>query len=138
VVAVGNPEGLSIPRDLVARCDVVLVNFSPRVFDRFGLTDGAVREINPGVVYARMPAFGLDGPWRDRVGFTQTMEQLTGMAELTGFPDTPPKIMNGPCDPLAGYHTVFAVLAALRASRLDDKGRAIEASRLGWRSAPRP
>ena len=26
----------------------------------------------------RMPAFGLTGPWRDRVGFAQTMEQISG------------------------------------------------------------
>ena len=32
-----------------------------------------------------MPAFGLDGPWRDRPGFAQTMESLTGMASLTGL-----------------------------------------------------
>ena len=28
----------------------------------------------------RMPAFGLTGPWRDRVGFAQTMEQISGLA----------------------------------------------------------
>ena len=28
----------------------------------------------------RMPAFGLDGPWRDRGGFAQTMEAIAGIA----------------------------------------------------------
>ncbi|MGV0502771.1 CoA transferase, partial [Mycobacterium kansasii] len=33
---------------------------------------------NPRLVVARMPAFGLTGPWRDRVGFAPTMEQIGG------------------------------------------------------------
>ena len=39
----------------------------------------------------RMPAYGLDGPWRDRTGFAQTMEAITGMAWVTGWPDGPPR-----------------------------------------------
>jgi crotonobetainyl-CoA:carnitine CoA-transferase CaiB-like acyl-CoA transferase len=31
-----------------------------------------------------MPAFGLDGPLGDAVGFAATMEELTGLAWLTG------------------------------------------------------
>jgi crotonobetainyl-CoA:carnitine CoA-transferase CaiB-like acyl-CoA transferase len=125
-LALDKPEGQSVMGELVAQCDVMLENFSPRVFDRFGFTFDSVREINPRFVYARMPAYGLDGPWRDRGGLTQNIEQITGIAALTGFPDVPPRISNGPCDPLAGYHTAFSVLAALHARDHDGKGRAIE------------
>jgi crotonobetainyl-CoA:carnitine CoA-transferase CaiB-like acyl-CoA transferase len=68
----------------------------------------------------RMPAFGLDGPWRDNVGFAQTMEQMTGMAWVTGHEYDQPRIPRGPCDPLAGMHSAFAMLAALR--RRDETG----------------
>ena len=56
----------------------------------------------------RMPAFGLTGPWRDRPGFAQTMEQITGLAWLTGFADDQPRIQRGPCDPNGGMHAAFA------------------------------
>ena len=49
----------------------------------------------------------LDGPWRDRTGFAQTMECLTGMSWLTGFADGPPVLVRGACDPLAGMHAVI-------------------------------
>ncbi len=62
---------------------------------------------------ARMPAFGLDGPWRDHVGFAQTMEQMTGMAWVTGHEYDQPRIPRGPCDPLAGMHSAFAMLVGL-------------------------
>ncbi len=56
----------------------------------------------------RMPAFGLTGPWRDRVGFAPTMEQIAGLAWVTGLPDGLPVAPRGACDPLAGAHAAFA------------------------------
>ena len=54
---------------------------------------------NPRAVMVRMPAFGLDGPWRDRPGFAQTMEQVTGLAWLTGHVDDQPRIQRGSVRP---------------------------------------
>ena len=45
-----------------------------------------VHELNPQAIMLRMPTFGLTGPWRDRVGFAQTMEQISGLAYVTGYP----------------------------------------------------
>ena len=66
-----------------------------------------------------MPAYGLDGPWRDRTGFAQTMEAITGMAWVTGWPDGPPVLPRGACDPLAALHAVFATMLALARPRDD-------------------
>ena len=105
--------GLDLCQRLIAQSDVVLENFTPRVMDNFGLTWEVIRGLNPHVVYVRMPAFGLTGPWRDRTGFAQTMEQLTGLAWVTGYPDDQPRIQRGPSDPNAGMHAAFAVMVAL-------------------------
>ena len=109
----GDERGLEALRKLIARSDVIVENYSPRVMDAFGMTSERVRELNPRAVYIRMPAFGLDGPWRDNVGFAQTMEQMTGMAWVTGLPEDQPRIPGGPCDPLAGMHSSFAALVGL-------------------------
>ncbi len=99
--------------DLIAHGDLVIENFSPRVMANFHLEWDAVHAANPKATMIRMPAFGLDGPWRDRVGFAQTMEQASGMAWMTGPADGPPLIPRGACDPLAGLHAAFAAIAAL-------------------------
>ena len=76
-------------------------------------TTTTVRALRPDVVMVRMPAFGLTGPWRDRPGFAQTMEQLTGMAWVTGYEDGPPIIPGGVVDPMVGTHAALALVAAL-------------------------
>ena len=42
---------------------------------------------------------------RDRVGFAPTMEQIAGLAWVTGLPDGPPVPPRGACDPLAAVST---------------------------------
>jgi crotonobetainyl-CoA:carnitine CoA-transferase CaiB-like acyl-CoA transferase len=122
----GSEEGRRLFTMLVAGADAVIENFSPRVMDHFGLTADALLAVNPRLVIARMPAFGLDGPWRDRVGFAPTMEQIAGLAWVTGLPDGPPVPPRGACDPLAGVHAAFAVVAALHFAERAGAGQLVE------------
>jgi len=116
-----DPRGVALAKRLVGVCDLVVENFTPRVLEHFGLGWDVIRAANPRCILVRMPAFGLDGPWRDHTGFAQTMEQMTGMAWITGHPDDQPRIQRGPCDPLAGMHAAFAFLVAL--AERDRSGR---------------
>ncbi len=123
-----SPEGRGLLFRLVKYSDILVENFSPRVFDNFSITWEAASEQNPRLVMVRMPAFGLDGPWRNNVGFAQTMEQMTGMAWVTGHEYDQPRIPRGPCDPLAGMHSAFAMIAGLRRRDETGQGSFIEVS----------
>ena len=112
---------------LVERADVVVENFTPRVLESFDLGWDVIHATNPRTVMVRMPAFGLDGPWRDRPGFAQTMEQMTTLAWLTGHVDDQPRIQRGPCDPNGGMHAVFATLVALTRRDRTGVGAFVEA-----------
>jgi crotonobetainyl-CoA:carnitine CoA-transferase CaiB-like acyl-CoA transferase len=127
-VELSTEAGQAIAREIIAASDLVIENFSPRVMGNFGLEWDAVRAANPRAVMVRMPAFGLDGPWRDRVGFAQTMEQATGMAWMTGHADGPPVIPRGVCDPIAGLHAAFAAIAALVIRDRDGTGMHVEST----------
>jgi crotonobetainyl-CoA:carnitine CoA-transferase CaiB-like acyl-CoA transferase len=87
-----------------------------------------VRELNPRALFLRMPAFGLTGPWRDHTGFAQTMEQLSGLAWVTGHPDDQPRIPRGPCDPVAGMHAAFALIVALARRDASGSGAFVEST----------
>jgi crotonobetainyl-CoA:carnitine CoA-transferase CaiB-like acyl-CoA transferase len=121
-----DPKGVAILEALIADADVLVENFSPRVMDGFGITWKRIRELNPRCHYVRMPAFGLDGPWREHVGFAATMEQVSGMAWLTGHDDDQPRIQRGPCDPLAGMHAAFALLVAMAEGDRSGRGHFVE------------
>ena len=127
-VELGTEAGRAVALELIAASDLVIENFSPRVMANFGLEWDAVAAANPRAVMVRMPAFGLDGPWRDRVGFAQTMEQATGMAWMTGHADGPPVIPRGVCDPIAGLHAAFAAIAALVIRDRDGIGVHVEST----------
>ena len=121
-----DPKGLALCKKLIAESDVFIENFSPRVVENFGLDWDSVHAINPRTILVRMPAFGLSGPWRDNVGFAQTMEQISGLAWITGHAHDQPRIQRGPCDPLAGMHAAFATLVALAEREKTGTGHRLE------------
>src|SRR4029078_9911197 len=122
----GDARGLELARRLIATADVVTENFTPAVLEGFGLSYDEVRALNPGVVMLRLPAFGLEGPWRARGGFAQNMEENNGMAWQTGYDDGPPIIPGGVVDPMVGTHTALALVAALDHRDRTGEGQLVE------------
>ena len=125
-IDLGAEDGIGVFRRLLRSADVFVENYTPRVMDQFGLTWDTVHELNPELIMVRMPAFGLEGPWRDRTGFAQTMESVSGMAWRTGREDGPPTLVRGACDPIAGMHTVLATLLALMDRDRSGRGSLVE------------
>jgi crotonobetainyl-CoA:carnitine CoA-transferase CaiB-like acyl-CoA transferase len=114
--------------ELIGWADVLIENFTPRVLDNFGLSWPDLHDRNPQLIMVRMPAFGLDGPWRDWTGFAQTMEQVTGLAWVTGHVDDQPRIQRGPCDIVSGVHAVFSTLVALEVRAARGEGVHVEST----------
>jgi crotonobetainyl-CoA:carnitine CoA-transferase CaiB-like acyl-CoA transferase len=105
-------------------------NFSPRVVEEFGLDYPSLVEINPDIILVRMPGFGLEGPWRNYVGWALNIEQAAGMAAVTGYGDGPPCSLQGPADPIVGVHAGIALLSALEHRRRSGEGQQIEVAQI--------
>ena len=120
------PRGLDLLKQLIAESDAIIENFTPRVMGNFGLDWATIQAINPRCTLVRMPAFGLSGPWRDNTGFAQTMEQVTGLAWVTGHPWDQPRIQRGPSDPNAGMHAAFALIVGLAERDITGRGHHFE------------
>ena len=119
------PDGMSVARALIAECDGVIENFSPRVMDHFQLSGHEVAAISPGVVYVRMPSFGLDNPWRDRPAFQHTIEPLAGISWISGYPDGDP-MATMVCDGLGGVHAAFGMVCGFYATERTQNGAFVE------------
>ena len=118
-------EGRKLLERLISEADVVIENFSARVMPAFGLDEEKVASLNARAIFVRMPAFGLDGPWKDRAGFAMTVEQVSGLAWLTGYEDLP-LVVRGVCDPLGSAHALFALSLALEERRRTGRGQVVE------------
>ena len=120
-------KGRELLKRMVAKADVLLENFAPGVMDRLGLGYAVLREANPGLVYGSGTGYGLDGPDRDNLAMDLTVQAVSGIMSVTGFPDGPP-LKAGPAvvDFLSGIHLYAAVVTALYERTITGNGRLVE------------
>jgi formyl-CoA transferase len=108
------PEACQVARELIARADVVVENFSSGVMKKYGLDYASVAPGNPRLVYCSISAYGRRGPFASRPGFDPITQAESGFMSLNGFPDGPP-VRTGPpaVDMLTGMSACNAILLAL-------------------------
>lgn len=124
-------RGRSLLLRLASSADVLIENFAPRVMERFGLDYPQVRAVRSDIVMVRMPAFGLEGPWRDYTGWAMAISQAAGISWLTGDPsDELPRNPGAFIDPAVAMHALVAIQAALAQRRLTGEGQMIEMAQL--------
>lgn len=123
-------KGKRLFKELVAKSDVVIENFSSRVIEKFGLTYDVLKEINPKLIMISMPAYGKTGPFRDQPGFAYTFEILSGLAQLNGYENENPMIISGVGDVISGFHSSYALLAALEHREDTGEGQFVEVAQV--------
>jgi crotonobetainyl-CoA:carnitine CoA-transferase CaiB-like acyl-CoA transferase len=99
---------------LADTADVVLEGFRPGVMEKMGLGPNDLRSRNPKLIYARLSAFGGNGPHSSRPGVDLMVAaeagMTTGMPTPTGKPQIIPFQL---VDNASGHVLAEAVLAAL-------------------------
>jgi crotonobetainyl-CoA:carnitine CoA-transferase CaiB-like acyl-CoA transferase len=121
------PEALEVARDLIAKADVVVENFSGGVMKKFGLDYASVASTNPRLVYCSISAYGRKGPFALRPGFDPITQAESGFMSLNGFPDGQP-VRTGPpiVDMATGMSACNAILLALLARDRLGRGQHVE------------
>ncbi|KZS64847.1 acyl-CoA transferase [Mycobacterium kansasii] len=99
---------------LADTADVVLEGFRPGVMERMGLGPEDLRARNPKLIYARLSAFGGNGPHGTRPGVDLMVAAEAGMTTGMPTPDGKPQIIPFQLvDNASGHVLAQAVLAAL-------------------------
>jgi crotonobetainyl-CoA:carnitine CoA-transferase CaiB-like acyl-CoA transferase len=131
VVDLQNPRGVEILERLAARADVVVENYRPDVKHRLGIDYETLSRDNPGLVYASISGFGQDGPYRDRPGYDQIVQGMSGLMWLTGSAETAPLRIGIPIgDLLAGYFCAMGIFVALLDRQRSGRGQYVSTSLL--------
>ncbi len=99
---------------LAEGADVVLEGFRPGVMERMGLGPNDLQSRNPKLIYARLSAFGGNGPHGTRPGVDLMVAAEAGMTTGMPTPDGRPQIIPFQLvDNASGHVLAQAVLAAL-------------------------
>ncbi len=123
-----HPRGREVLAVLVRRADVVIENYRAGVLDRLGIGYDWLRAQREDVILVSMAAFGQTGPDHARPGYGPVMEQLSGLASLTGWGDGRPQLSTGYAygDPVAATAAAAASLAALLHRRRTGRGQHVD------------
>jgi benzylsuccinate CoA-transferase BbsF subunit len=123
------PEAQELARELVARCDIVLENFSPGVMERLGLGYSTLAAKRPELIMVSMPGAGRSGPLRDVRTYGVSLGAIAGIDSLTGYRGGPPIPMeNAFADPLGGIVGAYAALLALHQRDRSGRGQHVDCS----------
>lgn len=89
-IDMNRPAGLTVAKELIARADVVMENFTPGVMDRWGLGYEQLKSLKPDIIMARQNGFGVDGPYRNLGAFGMILAAIVGIPNFIGWPDRGP------------------------------------------------
>jgi formyl-CoA transferase len=130
-VDLGQPQGRELATELARKSDVLIENFTPGLMKRFGLDYETLRDLNPGLIYCSITAYGQDGPYRDRPGYDMVLSAVGGLMWITGEREgNPCKVGVAITDVLTGVYSSGAITAALLWREKSGQGQYIDCSLL--------
>jgi formyl-CoA transferase len=120
-------DGKRLFKDLIAKSDVLLENFSPGALDRMGLGYEELKAVNPGLIFATIKGFGTYGPYSHFKAFEPIAQAMGGAMSVTGMPDGPPTFLYPAIgDSGTGMHMAIGILAAIQQRHLTGEGQQVE------------
>ena len=120
-VELKSEQGQGVLRDLLAQSNIFSQGYRPRALAALGFSSQHAAQINPGIVYVTLSAYGHAGPWADRRGFDSLVQTSTGFNHAEGQAagvEGPKELPAQMLDHATGYFMAFgAMMAKARQSR---------------------
>jgi crotonobetainyl-CoA:carnitine CoA-transferase CaiB-like acyl-CoA transferase len=123
-------NGREVVRRLISQSDVVIANLPGQTLTSLGLDYEAVSAVNPRAILAVVSAFGLEGPYADRVGFDGIAQAMSGVTYLSGTPEQPVRAAAPWVDFGTASLLALGVMAALRSRDATGRGQLVEGALL--------
>jgi formyl-CoA transferase len=119
-----NEQARPVLERLIARADVMIVNFPPPARERLRLRWEDIEPLNPRLVYCSLTGYGETGPDRDRPGFDVTAYfGRSGILDAARYEGGPPGLsLPAQGDRATAMSLVAAVLLGLRQRDRTGKG----------------
>jgi crotonobetainyl-CoA:carnitine CoA-transferase CaiB-like acyl-CoA transferase len=125
------PEAREVFARLLKNADVVVENYRPDVKFRLGIDYESLAKINPRIILASISGFGQEGPYRDRPGFDQIAQGMSGLMSVTGQPGQGPMRTGAAiADMAAGLFAALGIMTALFERQSSGRGQWVQSSLL--------
>ncbi len=122
-------KGNEILRRMVTKADVFVENFKPGLMDRLGLDFKSLIALNPRLIYCSISGFGQTGPYRDRPGYDQILQGMSGLMSITGTEESGPvRVGLAIGDIITALFATYGILSALYARERTGKGQWVTTS----------
>jgi crotonobetainyl-CoA:carnitine CoA-transferase CaiB-like acyl-CoA transferase len=123
-------EGKEIFSRLTRDADVVMEGFRPGVAKRLGIDYGAMRKVNPKIIYCSITGYGQNGPYQNMAGHDVNYLSFSGVLDLIGVKDGLPCIPGIQIADLVGggMNAAIGILLALIARARTGEGQYIDIS----------
>lgn len=95
VLDLKDPADLDRLLALVRNADVLVHNFRPSVPGRLGIGYEQLCAVNTRLIYCAVTGYGETGPLKDKAGYDQVLQTMTGMCTLQGKQGGQPEILYG-------------------------------------------
>lgn len=135
------PEGQSIFKELAAKSDIVLDNYTPRVLRKWGLHYDELKKIKPSLIMLSNTGYGSTGPWSAFPSQGTTLEATMGITYYTGYRgDKPWKVGQSYPDFIACWAGLNGLWAAISHLKKTGEGQWIDVGmyQLGVAMMPEP
>ena len=124
--------GRELIHQLAAKSDVMIENFRPGVVKRLGIDYEAMKQINPGLVYCSISAYGQSGAMAKRPGLDPVLQAEMGLMSVNGEPEgTPMRHLISFTDLMTSLLASTAISAALVRRKDTGLGEFIDLSLMG-------
>lgn len=86
-IDISKDEGKEIIKKLVKNADIVVENFKVGTLDKMGLGYEDLKQMKPDIIFASISGFGQYGPLKTLAAYDNVVQSMSGIMEMTGFPD---------------------------------------------------
>jgi len=131
VLDLKQPKGQEVLYRLIEKADVLVHNFRPSVPPRLGIDYERLRKTNPRLIYCALTGYGDSGPLREKAGYDQVLQSITGISASQGAPGKPEIVYGSVVDFYAASLLAYSVTAALLHRERTGQGQYVGISLLG-------
>jgi itaconate CoA-transferase len=128
VVDLSTKEGRAELETLIAGADVLLQNLKPGSMDKLGFSLDRLKKNYPALITCTITGYGDDGPYAHRKAYDLLIQAESGLASVTGGPETPSRVGLSIVDIATGATAHASILEALIARSRTGKGADIRIS----------